>query len=168
MVRPLQGSLTGSSGSREAPDASGGEDYHLERAPFGLALSALVYQSIVLSMSSDKKTPDEIKAEIAALSKQLEEGLHLETQAKSKLAIKAETEYQALLTRMVGRRVLITLDGDFLYGKEAIILRPRGKSKHPMYWWLQPLGDSHGEVYKAHTSFKLLPLKKGETDDTGH
>ena len=117
---------------------------------------------------SPKKTTTELKAEIDALTKQLEDGLRVETDAKAKLAIADEKEYQALLRKMIGRRVLITVDGDALYGKEAIILKPRGKSKHPMYWWLKLLSEPYGDIYKARTSFKLLPMQTDVTDDTGH
>ena len=164
MVNPHQGSLTSATEPREAP-VPGVEDYQLEKLPFGLRVSALEYQEIVsssITMSSDKTT-DELKQEIDALTKQLEEGLRVETDAKAKLAIADEKEYQALLKKMVGRRVLITVDGDALYGKEAIILKPRGKSKHPMCWWLKFLNEPYGDIYKARTSFKLLPK-----DDTGH
>lgn len=165
MVRPLQGPLTGSSGPREAPVVSGAEDYHLVKHPFGLALSALEYQHIVLSMSSDKKKSiNEVKAEIDELSKQLEEGIRLETKAKSKLAIEDEKEYQALLQKMIGRRIRITLEDDSLYGEEAVILRPHGKSKKPLYWWFM-LTKTGKEYNKARASFKLLPLKD-EPDDT--
>lgn len=53
-------------------------------------------------MSSDKTT-DEIKAEIDALTKQLEEGLRVETDAKAKVAVEEEKAYQSLLKKMVGR-----------------------------------------------------------------
>ena len=114
--------------------------------------------------SDKKKSIDEVKAEIDELSKQLEEGLRLETKAKSKLAIEDEKEYQALLQKMIGRRIRITLEDDFLYGEEAVILRPRGKSKKPLYWWFM-LTKTGKECCKARASFKLLPLKD-EPDDT--
>ena len=78
---------------------------------------------------------------------------------QDKLKIERDTEeeeYQALLSKMVGRRIRITLEGDALYGQEAVITGPRGDSKKPMYWWFRL--DSTGEKkYKARTSFKLLP-----------
>ena len=165
MVNPLQGSLTSATKSREAP-VPGAEDYHLIQAPYGLIRSPLEHQALIMS-SDNKKTTIELKHEIDALTKQLEEGLRVETDAKAKLAIEEEKKYQALLKKMIGRRVLITVDGDALYGKEAIIIKPRGKSKSPMYWWLNLLSEPYGDIYKARTSFKLLP--KARTDDTeGH
>ena len=102
MANPLQGSLTHTTKSREAP-VPGVEDYHLAKRPFGLIRSPLEYQDIVMSSSDTKKTADELRAEIDALTKQLEEGLRVETDAKAKLAIEEEKQYQALLKKMVGR-----------------------------------------------------------------
>lgn len=165
MVKALQGPLTSPTKSREAP-VPGVEDYPILQDPYGLIRSPLEYQDIAMS-TDKKKSTDELKAEIDALTKQLEEGLRVETDVKAKQAIDDEKAYQLLLKKMVGRRVLITLDGDCLYNKEAIILKPRGKSKHPMYWWLQLLSEPYGEVYKADTSFKLLPVKPRD-DTEGH
>jgi len=57
---------------------------------------------------------------------------------------------------MIGRRIWITLEGDPLYGQEAVITGPRGKSKKLMYWWFRTTTGI--EACKAKTSFKLLPL----------
>jgi len=57
---------------------------------------------------------------------------------------------------MVGRRIRITLKDDPLYGMEAVITGPRGKSKKPMYWWFRTTTGI--EAYKANSSFKLLPV----------
>ena len=109
-------------------------------------------------MSSPKKAPrkkprdmsaDELMKEINKLNSLLQDKLKIERDTE-------EEEYQALLSKMVGRRIRITLDGDALYGQEAVITGPRGDSKSPMYWWFRL--DSTGEKkYKARTSFKLLP-----------
>ena len=109
-------------------------------------------------MSSPKKAPrkkprdmtaDELMKEINKLNSLLQDKLKIERDTE-------EEECQALLTKMVGRRIRITLEGDALYGQEAVITGPRGDSKSPMYWWFRL--DSTGEKkYKARTSFKLLP-----------
>jgi len=79
--------------------------------------------------------------EIADLTRQAEEG---------------EIQYQSLLRKMIGRRILITKKNDPLFGMEAIITGPRGQSKKPMYWWFQTT-TTGVKQYKARTSFKLLP-----------
>jgi len=92
---------------------------------------------------------DELMREINKLNSLLQDKLKLERDTE-------EEEYQALLQKMVGRRIRITLEGDPLHGQEAVITGPRGDSKRPMYWWFRL--DSTGEKkYKARTSFKLLP-----------
>jgi len=111
-------------------------------------------------MSSPKKEPrkrknprdmsaEDLMKEINNLNSLLQDKLKIERDTE-------EEEYQALLSKMVGRRIQITLEGDALYGQEAVITSPRGDSKSPMYWWFRL--DSTGEKkYKARTSFKLLP-----------
>ena len=84
---------------------------------------------------SDQKTCKEIQAEIDALPDQLAATLRLEIADLTRQAEEGEAKYQALLRRMVGRRVVITKKDDPLFGMEAVITGPRGKSKKPMYWW---------------------------------
>jgi len=114
-------------------------------------------------MSSPKKAPrkkprdmtaDELMKEINKLNSLLQDKLKIERDTE-------EEEFQALLRKMVGRRIRITLEGDPLFGQEAVITGPRGDSKSPMYWWFRL--DSTGEKkYKARTSFKLLPRAANE------
>ena len=113
-------------------------------------------------MSSPKKAPrkkprdmtaDELMREINKLNSLLQDKLKIERDTE-------EDEYQTLLKKMVGRRIRITLEGDPLYGMEAVITGPRGKSKKPMYWWF--ITTTGIEAYKAKTSFKLLPLESEE------
>jgi len=111
-------------------------------------------------MSSPKKEPrkrknprdmsaEDLMKEINKLNSLLQDKLKIERDTE-------EEEYQALLRKMVGRRIRITLEGDPLHGQEAVITGPRGDSKRPMYWWFRL--DSTGEKkHKARTSFKLLP-----------
>ena len=106
---------------------------------------------------SDRKTSKEIQAEIDALTEQLAATLRLEIADLSKQVEEGEAKYQALLRKMIGRRIVITLKNDLLFGMEAIMLKSRGKSKKPMCWWFQTTTGI--ETYKARTSFKLLPLE---------
>jgi len=94
-------------------------------------------------------TADELMKEINKLNSLLQDKLKIERDTE-------EATYQALLCKMVGRKIRITLKDDPLYGMEAVITGPRGKSKHPMYWWFQTTTGI--EAYKAKTSFKLLPV----------
>jgi len=106
---------------------------------------------------SDRKSSKEIQAEINALRDQLAATLRLEIAELQEQVDQGEAKYQALLKRMIGRRIRITLKDDPLYGMEAVITGPRGKSKKPMYWWFRTTTGI--EAYKAKTSFKLLPLE---------
>ena len=119
------------------------------------------------TMSSPKKAPhkkkprdmsaDELMKEINKLNSLLQDKLKIERDSE-------EEEYQALLRKMVGRRIRITLEGDPLYGQEAVITAPQGNSKSPMYWWFHL--DSTGEKkYKARTSFKLLPRQDASSEE---
>jgi len=109
---------------------------------------------------SDRKTSKEIQAEIDALTDQLAATLRLEIADLTRQAEEGEARYQALLRKMVGRKIRITLKDDPLYGMEAVITGPRGKSKKPLYWWFRT--TTRIEAYKAKTSFKLLPIDKEE------
>jgi len=73
---------------------------------------------------SDRKTSKEMQAEIDALTDQLAATLRLEIADLTRQAEEGEAKYQALLRKMVGRRIRITLKNDPLYGMEAIILKP--------------------------------------------
>jgi len=125
--------------------------------------------SEVDTMSSPKKgqaprkkkprdmSADELMREINKLNSLLQDKLKIERDTE-------EEEYQALLQEMVGRRIRITLEGDALYGQEAVITGPRGDSKSPMYWWFRL--DTTGEKkYKARTSFKLLPRQDASSEE---
>jgi len=105
---------------------------------------------------SDWKTSKGIQAEIDALTEQLAATLRLEIADLTRQAEEGEAKYQALPRKMVGRRIRITLKNDPLFGMEAIIVKPRSKSKKPMCWWLRT--TTCIGTYKVRTSFKLLPL----------
>jgi len=83
---------------------------------------------------SDRKPSKEIQAEIDALADQLAATLRLEIADLTRQAEEGEAKYQALLWKMVGRKIRITLKDDPLFGMEAVITGPRGKSKKPMHW----------------------------------
>jgi len=117
-------------------------------------------------MSSPKKEPrqrknprgmsaEELMKEINKLNSLLQDKLKIERDSE-------EEEYQALLRKMVGRRIVITKKDDPLCGMEAVITGPRGKSKKPMYWWFRTTTGI--EAYKARTSFKLLPLESSSEE----
>jgi len=110
---------------------------------------------------SDRKTSKEIQAEIDALTDQLAATLRLEIADLTRQAEEGEAKCQALLRRLIGRRIRITLKNDPLFGMEAIILKPHGKSKKPMYWWFRTTTGI--ETYKVRTSFELLPLVKASS-----
>jgi len=88
------------------------------------------------SMSSPKKAPrkkkprnmtaDELMKEINKLNSLLQDKLKIERDTE-------EEEYQALLHKMVGRRVLITVKGSH-QGKEGVITRHAGDTFHPVNW----------------------------------
>jgi len=111
---------------------------------------------VFVLVMSDRKTSKEIQAEIDALADQLAATLRLEIADLTRQAEEGEARYQALLWKMVGRRIRITLKDDPLFGMEAVITGPRGKSKKPTHWWFRTTTGI--EAYKAKTSFQLLPL----------
>ena len=111
---------------------------------------------------SDRKTSKQIQAEIDALTDQLAATLRLEIAELQEQVDQGEAKYQALLRKMVGRRIVVTKKNDPLYGMEAVITGPRGKSKKPMYWWFRTTTGI--EAYKAKTSFKLLPIDDGNQE----
>jgi len=111
---------------------------------------------------SDRKTSKEMQAEIDALTDQLAVTLRLEIADLTRQVEEGEAKCQALLRKMVGRRIRITLKDDPLYGMEAVITGPRGKSKKPMHWWFRTTTGI--EAYKAKTSFKLLPLESSSEE----
>jgi len=96
-------------------------------------------------------TADECMMEINKLNSLLPDKLKIERDTE-------EEEHQALLRKMVGRRIRIPLESDSLCGQEAIITGPRGTSRKPMCWWFI-LSSTGEKKCKARTSFKLLPLE---------
>jgi len=109
------------------------------------------------TMSSPKKAPrkkkprdmtaDELMKEINKLNSLLQDKLKIERDTE-------EEEYQALLRKMVGRRVLITVKGPH-QGKEGVITRHAGDTFHPVNWYVKLPDGSETRKHKG--SFKLLP-----------
>jgi len=114
-------------------------------------------------MSIDKKkTLEELEAEMDALTGRLS-SLSTELQEARRRQAHVPTEqeqHQALLRKMVGRKIRITLKDAPLDGMEAVITGPRGKSKKPMHWWFTTATGV--KAHKAKTSFKLLPLEEAQ------
>jgi len=107
-------------------------------------------------MLSPKKAPhkkphdmsaDKLTKEINKLNSLLQDKLKIERDTE-------EEEYQALLRRMIGRRVLITVKGSH-QGKEGVITRHAGNTFHPVNWYVKLPDGSETRKHKG--SFKLLP-----------
>ena len=115
-------------------------------------------------MSSKKKTLEEIEAEMDALTGRLS-ALSMEYQeARIRQAhpntMSEQQQYKALLRKMIGRRVLITVKGPH-NGKEGIITRHAGDTFHPVNWYVR-LSDG-SETRKHRHSFELLPRKQDDS-----
>jgi len=72
-------------------------------------------------------------------------------------------QYQALLRRMIGRRVLITVKGPH-QGKEGVITRHAGDAFHPINWYVKLPDGSETRKHKG--SFKLLPRQDASSEET--
>ena len=105
------------------------------------------------SSKSSPRTSKEVKDDLEELTKEFQAALKIETDKKIK-AIKAEDEqYRALLKRMIGRRVLITVKGPYK-NKEGIITRHAGSTKQPINWYV--CLDDGTETRKHRYSFEFL------------
>jgi len=110
---------------------------------------------LIDTMSSPKKarkkprdmTADELMKEINKLNSLLQDKLKIERDTE-------EEEYQALLRRIIGRRVRITVKGPY-QGKEGVITRHAGDTFHPVNWYVKLPDGSETRKHKG--SFKLLP-----------
>jgi hypothetical protein len=99
-----------------------------------------------------KEELDALASQMASLSVQLQEARSQE-QASAPPSNEYE-QYQALLRKMVGRRVLITVKGEYT-GQQGTITRHAGKSLKPSNWYI--LLNDGTEIMKHKTSFGLLP-----------
>jgi len=112
-------------------------------------------------MLSSKKTSEDLEDEMdrlvqrmGTLGLQLQETRCRESHTPSEEGRSEQDQYKALLRRMVGRRVLITVKGEHK-GKHGIITRHAGETFHPVNWYVKLPGGS--ETRKHKNSFKLLP-----------
>ena len=117
---------------------------------------------LLVTMSIDKKkTLEELEAEMDALtgrlstlSIELQEARRRQSHVPSQESLSEQEQYKALLCKMVGRTVLITVKGEHK-GKTGVITRHAGDTFHPVNWYVQ-LSDG-SETRKNKHSFKLLP-----------
>ena len=113
--------------------------------------------------SNKKKTLEELEAEMDALTGRLstlsielqEARLREQAEPPTKACLSEREQYKALLRKMVGRRVLITVKGPH-QGKEGVITRHAGDTFQPVNWYVK-LPDG-SETRKHKHSFKLLPI----------
>jgi len=110
---------------------------------------------------SDRKTSEELEDEMnrlvqrmGTLGLQLQETRRHEAHTPTQESISEREQYKALLRKMVGRRVLITVKGPH-QGKEGVITRHAGNTFQPVNWYVK-LSDG-SETRKHKHSFKLLP-----------
>jgi len=90
---------------------------------------------------SDRKTTEELEAEMDALTRrlsslsiELQEARRRQAHVPTQQSLSEQEQYQALLRRMIGRRVLITVKGPHK-GKEGVITRHAGDTFHPVNWY---------------------------------
>ena len=95
----------------------------------------------------------EIKEDLDRLTKEFEAALKFESTAKAKE--EDEEAYQALLDKLVGRRVIITRSDQY-GGQIATVQGPKGKSKKPLYWELKL--ENSSVIWKTRDHFRLLPV----------
>ena len=114
-------------------------------------------------MSSPKKSLEEIEAEMDTLTRHLsalsvahQEAHRRQSHEPSSESLTEQEQYKALVRKMVGRRVLITVKGP-LGGKEGVITRHAGDTFHPVNWYVKLPDGSETRKHKG--SFKLLPLE---------
>jgi hypothetical protein len=98
---------------------------------------------------------DALASQMAGLSVQLQEARLLERPSVPYAPPSTDQEqYKALVRKMVGRRVLITIKGKHA-GKQGTITRHAGNTFKPVNWYI--LLPDGSEVMKHKHSFRLLP-----------
>ena len=107
------------------------------------------------SKTPSKKTRPsrEIKEELDKLTKEFKAALKIEAREE-------EAAYQALLDKLVGRRVIITRSDQY-GGQIATVQGPKGKSKKPLYWELKL--ENSSVIWKTRDHFRLLPVSTSES-----
>jgi len=116
-----------------------------------------------------KKTLEELEAEMDALtgrlstlSIELQEARRRRSHVPSQESLSEQEQYKALLRRMIGRRVLITVKGPH-QGKEGVITRHAGDTFHPINWYVKLPDESETRKHKG--SFKLLPRQDASSEE---
>jgi len=97
---------------------------------------------------------DQLVRRMGTLGLQLQETRRRESHIPSRESVSEQEQYKALLRKMVGRRVLITVKGPH-QGKEGVITRHAGDTFHPINWYVKLPDGSETRKHKG--SFKLLP-----------
>ena len=113
-------------------------------------------------MSDRNKSSEELEAEMDALTGRLsslsialqEARRREQAEPPTEACLSEREQYKALLRKMVGRRVLITVKGPH-QGKEGVITRHAGDTFHPVNWYVKLPDGSETRKHKG--SFKLLP-----------
>jgi hypothetical protein len=99
---------------------------------------------------------DSLASQMESLSLQLRDA-RLTERAPAPAAPNPQAEYKALLRKMIGRKVLITVKGKH-QGKHGTIVRHAGTTLKPTNWYvLLPDGT---ETMKHKHSFTLLPREE--------
>jgi len=119
-------------------------------------------------MSDRKKSTEELEAEMDALTRrlsslgiELQEARRRQAHVPTQQSLSEQEQYQALLRRMIGRRVLITVKGPHK-GKEGVITRHAGDTFHPINWYVKLPDGSETRKHKG--SFKLLPRQDASSE----
>jgi len=97
---------------------------------------------------------DALTGRLSSLSIELQEARRRQAHVPSNKSLSEQEQYKALLRKMVGRRVLITVKGPHR-GKEGVIARHAGDTFHPINWYVKLPDGSETRKHKG--SFKLLP-----------
>jgi len=112
-------------------------------------------------MLDRKKTSEELEDKMDRLAQrmgtlglQLQETRRREAHAPTQESTSEQGKYKALLRRMIGRRVVITVKGPH-QGKEGVITRHAGDTFRPINWYVKLPDGSETKKHKG--SFKLLP-----------
>jgi len=125
---------------------------------------------VIGTMSDRNKSTEELEAEMDALTRRLSSlGIELQeahrrqrAEPPTEACLTEREQYKALLRKMVGRRVLITVKGPH-QGKEGVITRHAGDTFHPVNWYVT-LPDG-SETRKNKHSFKLLPRQGASSEE---
>ena len=91
---------------------------------------------------------DALTGRLSALSVQHQEAQNRQAYPPSPESLSEQEQYKALIRKMVGRRVLITVKGPHK-GKEGMITRHAGDTFHPVNWYVKLSDGSETRKHKA-------------------